>query len=52
MERMEERVKVAVEKVEREMEGGGKRKRGWWDKGCKEVKREVKKLAEELEERR
>lgn len=37
-------MKEAVEKVEREMEGGGKRKRGWWDEKCKEVKREVRKL--------
>ncbi|XP_011868143.1 PREDICTED: uncharacterized protein LOC105562162, partial [Vollenhovia emeryi] len=45
-EEWEERIKNAIEEIERE--GGGREgKRGWWDEECKSKKREVRKVLRE-----
>lgn len=46
-EKLETRIKLAVEGAEKEREGRREERRGWWDKECKERKREVRKLLRE-----
>lgn len=40
---VKEKVKRAVEEIEREKSKGKENKRGWWDEKCEVKKREVRK---------